>query len=280
MTQMVHTPSSSLPVVGAAVVIDDLERLHNWVLESARDLEIQDFCHAEILNGDWNILAERYKPLLDGHGGRMGIHGPFWGLDIASQDPDIRKLVTHRMNQGLDVCEALKATHMVIHSPYTTWDHNNLDNNAGAREAVVARAHQTLGEIVKRAGDLGVLLVIENIEDIDPNIRVDLARSFASEAVRVSLDTGHAHYAHGSNGAPPVDYFVKVAGKMLAHVHLQDADGYADRHWAPGEGSIRWHAVFDAIRRYSDSPRLILELNDGGKILQAADHLASLGLVR
>ena len=280
MSQIEKSKSSTLPVVGAAVMIDDLERLHNWVLESARDLEIQDFCHAEVLNGDWKILADRYKPLLDGHGGRMGIHGPFWGLDIASQDPDIRKLVTHRMKQGLDVCEALNATHMVIHSPYTTWDHNNLDSNPGARESVVARAHQTLGETVRRASDLGVVLVIENIEDIDPYLRVELARSFDSETVRVSLDTGHAHYAHGSNGAPPVDYYVKAAGKQLAHIHLQDADGYADRHWAPGEGSIHWHAVFDAIHRHCDNPRLILELKDGGKIQQGAEHLAALGLVR
>ena len=46
-------------------------------------------------------------------------------------------------------------------------------------------------------------LVVANIEDKDPMDRVTLARSFGSPAVKVSVDTGHANYAHGSTGAPP-----------------------------------------------------------------------------
>ncbi len=63
--------------------------------------------------------------------------------------------------------------------------------------------------------------------------------SFGSTAIRISIDTGHAEYARGANGAPPVDYFVKSAGELLNYIHLQDADGYADRHWVTGEGTLR-----------------------------------------
>lgn len=90
---------------------------------------------------------------------------------------------------------------MVIHSPRTAWDYNNLDYNPGGREAVVERVHATLKPAVRRAEDMGCVLVIKNIEDIDTHIRVDLARSFDSPAVRVSIDTGHANYAHGSRAA-------------------------------------------------------------------------------
>jgi sugar phosphate isomerase/epimerase len=151
---------------------------------------------------------------------------------------------------------------MVVHSPYSTWDYNNLDNNPGARDRVIENVHDTLGAAVKRAEDQGVTLVIENIEDIDPMARKALAESFGSEAVRLSIDTGHAHYAHISTGTPPVDYFVAAAGEMLHHIHLQDSEGYADRHWALGEGTIRWAAVFRAIGRLTIKPRLILELRD------------------
>ena len=99
-------------------------------------------------------------------------------------------------------------------------------------------------------------LVIENIEDIDPMARKALAESFGSKAVRLSIDTGHAPYAHISTGAPPVDYFVTAAGEMLHHIHLQDSEGYADRHWALGEGTVRWAAVFRAIGRLIIKPRL------------------------
>ena len=98
-------------------------------------------------------------------------------------------------------------------------------------------------------------------------------------AVRVSLDTGHALYAQHATGGPPVDYFVNVAGPMLAHVHLQDADGYADRHWVMGEGIVPWPAVFRALQALPEMPRLMIELNDSSRIPEAAAWLERHGLV-
>ena len=271
---------TALPLLGAAMPLDALETHRDWLIADQRDLELQDFVKADVLNGDWQPLVDRAKALLDGYEGRLGIHGPFWGLTLANPDPDLRALVTRRMEQGLDVCAALGATQMVIHSPYTTWSYNNLDNLPDARQEVVDLTHATLDPVVGRAEDLGVTLVIENIEDKDPDIRCALARSFDSPSVRVSIDTGHAHYAHGSTGAAPVDYFVHRAGNLLEHVHLQDADGHADRHWAIGRGTVNWHAVFAALAPLTSNPRLILELRDKAGILPSAAYLAELGLAR
>ena len=268
----------TLPVLGAAMALDDLEIHRDWMLDKQRDLEIQNFVEAKVLDSDWTPLVERAKKLLDGHTGRVGIHGPFWGFVINSADPDIRAVVAKRIGQSLDVSEALGATHMVIHSPYTTWSYNNLDNFPGERERIIDYTHQTIGEAVKRAEDIGLTFVIENCEDVDAHIRVGLADSFNSPAVAVSIDTGHAQCAHITHGAPPVDYFVQAAGNRLQHVHLQDVDGYADRHWGLGEGNIRWHSVFAALSRLDSNPRLIIELRDKSKILPSAAYLASLGL--
>lgn len=268
----------TLPILGAAMTLDELEIQRNWLIDKQRDLELQSFVDAEVLSGDWSPLVDRTKKLLDGHTGRVGIHGPFWGFSIASQDPGIRAVVAQRLSQALDVSEAIGATHMVIHSPYTTWSYNNLDNNPGERERIIDYTQRTIGEAVKRAEDIGLTMVVENIEDIDPHIRNTLVDSFASPAVTVSIDTGHAHYAHGSTGGPPVDYYVHAAGNRLQHVHLQDADGYADRHWSLGEGTIRWHSVFAALARLTSNPRLIIEIKDKSKIPASAAYLASLGL--
>jgi len=271
---------TDLPIVGAAMPLAAVEAHRDWLLEKPRDLELQDFFDAAVLNGDWQPLVERARALLDGHAGRLGIHGPFWGFTIASPDPDIRGVVKKRIAQGLDVCAALGATQMVIHSPYTTWGYNNLDNQGDARDKLLGHCHDTLRDAVKRAEDIGCVLVIENIEDKDPLSRVGLADSFGSPAVAVSLDTGHAHYAHGYTGAPPVDYYVKAAGDRLQHVHLQDADGYADRHWCLGEGTIRWPAVFAALSGLTSNPRLIIEIKDRTKIRRSAAFLAGLGLAQ
>jgi hypothetical protein len=162
------TPSTTLPLLGAALPLDGLRLHRDWIFERQRDLELQDFFWAEVLNGDWRSVVEAVRTELDGYRGRLGVHGPFWGFNIASQDPDIRAVVQKRMMQGLDVCEAVGATQMVIHSPYTTWDYNNLDYNPGGRQKIVERMHDALGPTVRRAEALGLVLVIENIEDRDP----------------------------------------------------------------------------------------------------------------
>jgi sugar phosphate isomerase/epimerase len=274
------TTHQTLPVLGVALPLAGVRLHHDWIFEKQRDLEIQDFCYADLLDGDWQGVVAEYKKELAGYTGRLGIHGPFWGFSIASMDSEVRAVVAKRMMQGLDVCAALGANQMVIHSPYTTWDYNNLDMTPGSRQAVVERVHATIGAAVKRAEDMGCVLVIENIEDIDTHIRVELARSFDSPSVRVSIDTGHANYAHGSTGAPPVDYYVHAAGDMLHHVHLQDSDGHADRHWNPGEGNIHWHSVFRALGRLGSDPRLILEVRDKATVREGAEHLIGLGLAQ
>ncbi|MCR8549191.1 sugar phosphate isomerase/epimerase [Salipiger sp. P9] len=270
----------SLPTLGAAMPLDTLETHRDWLIADQRDLELQDFITAEVLKGDWAPLVDRALALLDGYEGRLGIHGPFWGLSLANPDPDLRAVVTQRMDQGLAVCAALGATQMVIHSPYSTWMYNNLDNMPNARQDVVDLVHATLDPVIARAEDTGVTMVLENIEDKDADIRCDLARSFDSPAVKVSIDTGHAHYAHGTTGAHPVDFFVHRAGDLLEHIHLQDADGHADRHWAIGKGTVNWHAVFAALARLNSKPRLIMELRDKSGILPSAAYLEELGLAR
>lgn len=269
-----------IPVVGAALPTSALPTYRDWLLEKQRDLELQSMHSATVLNGDWQSEVSEAKKHLDGYSGRLGIHGPFWGFSIQSPDPDVQAIVTKRMMQGLDVCEALNASQMVIHSPVTTWDYNNFGNQQGALQRVIETVHSCLKDVVKRAENQGVELVMENIEDIDPNDRLLIVSSFDSDAIQLSLDTGHAHYAHVSNGAPPVDYFVSAAGNALRHVHLQDADGYADRHWALGEGTVNWFAVFRAIGRLESKPRLVFELRDPSGIPSSIAHLESAGLAQ
>jgi sugar phosphate isomerase/epimerase len=270
--------------IGAALMVADLPHYRDWLIDRQRDLEIQDFFATELLLGDWQSRVDQAKALLDGFEGRLGIHGPFIGVPIDNDDPEIAPIITKRFLTGLEICAALGATQMVVHSPYTTWDYNNFDNNPrvgntpSAREQKIEQVHTVMRPVVDHAAAQGVTLVIENIEDIAPGDRLELAQSFGSDAVKLSIDTGHAHYAHGSTGAPPVDYFISQAGAMLDHVHLQDADGYADRHWAPGQGTINWHQVFRVLAALPVKPHLVLELRHAADIRAAMAYLEGEGL--
>lgn len=272
--------SADLPLLGAALSRKTLPLHLDWLIAEQRDLELQDFIEAAVLDGDWRSVVADLKAMLTGYRGRLGIHGPFWGFRISTEDPLVRAVVQKRFLQGLDICEAVGATQMVIHSPFTTWDYNNLPANPGAEQALIGRVQALLEPVVARAEAMGCELVIENIEDKDAFARVRLAESFGSDAVRVSLDTGHAHYAHVSTGAPPVDLYVSAAGPMLHHIHIQDMDGYADRHWLPGEGTLNWPAIFRAVGKLAQKPRLIIEVKDQINLMKGVDHLTRLGIAR
>lgn len=261
-------------VIGAALTVPHLPRYVDWLREGDRDLELQDLCEPGALTGDWSGLVAEARRLLDGWGGRLGIHGPFAGFSLATEDPEVREIVQRRLDRALDACAALGADQMVIHSPVTTWAHFNRGNRPGAETAMLETFHGVLRPALHRARDMGVVLVLENVEDIDPRARVEMVAAIGSPSLRVSLDTGHAHYAHVTTGGPPVDYFVAAAGDLLEHVHLQDADGRADRHWPPGRGSVPWHAVFAALGRLGSRPRLLLEMSDPAFVTEGAGWLA------
>jgi sugar phosphate isomerase/epimerase len=274
--------NDTLPLIGAAMPSTHLDQHLDWIISDQRDLEIQDFAlHTTLENPGVMDHVRELKQKLDGYSGRMGIHAPFWSLTLAAFDPKIRMVVQDRFKQSLDIAAELGATHMVIHSPlaFLGAPHTLTNPSMGSDASLFDLVHETIGDTVSHAESVGCTLVIENIYDKLPRMLTELVQSFESDYVRQSLDAGHA-YINYVQGAPPPDYYVKTAGDLLEHVHVQDTDGYTDRHWAIGQGKIDWHGLFDEISKLNSQPRLILELRDTNDIQSSAQYLADLGLVR
>ncbi|BDP43737.1 hypothetical protein DAETH_37060 (plasmid) [Deinococcus aetherius] len=198
---------------------------------------------------------------------------------MMAHDPAVRAVVAGRLHRGLEFGAEIGATHMVVHSPFDFFGHplvahtkvTGLDEQLGL-------VHDTLGEVVAYAASVGCTLVFENIRDLNPAPLLALVRSFDSEFVRVSIDVGHAALMQPKGGPSP-DHWIREAGELLGHLHLQDNDGLLDRHWAPGQGDINWRAVFRALREVGGSPRLILEVKPE-EIGESASWLAAQGIAR
>ncbi len=270
---------ADLPIIGAQLSVLDLDRHRDWLFEKNRDVELPEFCLTDILDAPGPFI-DAAKAKLAGWQGRLGIHGPFMGFELDVKDPEIRAVVQRRVDQALDVCAGLNARQMVLHSPYDLWDHSNLDNARTDRGRRVSAILDTLKPGLARAEYLGVEMVLENIKDVDPLVRLEVVKSADSPALKASVDTGHAHWAHVTGGAPPADRFISAAGDLLAHVHLQDSDGYADRHWPLGRGNILWEGVFAALGRCRSNPHLIVEINDFDRVQESVAHLETLGLAQ
>jgi len=233
-----------------------------------------------ILDADWRPLAHQIKGNLDGYTGRMGVHGPFYGIKINAFDTKIQDMIRGRMMQALEFIEAVEATHMVIHSPFDFFGNHFI--NFGKEDRLkleIEAVHSTLKGVVSAAADLGCTIVIENIHDKNPDKLLALVQSFESDFVKLSLDIGHAMLMHRYGGPSP-DQWVAAAGDWLGHVHIQDTDGLADRHWAPGKGGINFYAFFEALKQLNHAPRLILELDKSDWILDGFSYLETQGFVQ
>lgn len=272
--------NSTLPVVGAAMPSEHLAKYVDWLKESQRDLEIQDPAKPNTLDTDWRTTVKTIRSMLDGYTGRLGVHGPFFGFPLFAPDRKVREALASRLDEALDYCAELGATHMVLHSPIENLGTPFDTFASGGWVDPLATIHALLDPAVERAASIGCTLVIETIFDTDPALWMRLVQSFDSPYLRASVDVGHVFVSHKLLGAPPPDYWLRHAGALLGHVHLQDNDGYADRHWRLGTGSIHLHATFDAIRRSGAQPRLILEMWNHTDILPSAAWLAAQGLAR
>ena len=264
--------------IGACLKTPEIKDPRDWLFDAARDIELQDFMTHAALTSDFDARIGAAKTALDGHTGRLGIHGPFEGLDIDNKDAELRSIITSRFLKALEAADRIGARQMVLHSPYTAWYQNNIFSFSGYAESKLVRIHQILDPVVRAAEDMGITLVIENIQDVRPETRREMVDSFGSQAIALSIDTGHAQLARRMSGAPPVADFITDAGAQLAHVHLQDVDGHADRHWAPGEGEIEWTAVFRALATIESAPNLVLELRNKADIPKGFKSLSDLGM--
>ena len=264
--------------IGAALMLDQIAQHRDWLFGAARDIELQDFVAYDGYRNGWRDAAARVAPVLDGFTGRLGIHGPVRGLEIDNVDPELQERITARLINAVEICAAIGARQIVIHSPFTpaTKHHRHM---WGGNAAIIETVQTVLVPVLRLAETHGVTLVVENIRDPDPIDRREMIETIGSKALALSIDTGHAYLAQNWAGAPPVDFFIRDAGNLLQHVHLQDLDGYADRHWPSGQGGLDWPPIFAALAACESAPHLVLELEHHGDVPAGYTHLQSLALV-
>lgn len=255
------------PLVGVALSLKTLRIHREMVAGTERPVEIWGVAEADGPSTGWTAPLTAARDLLTEHRGPLGLHGPnlpiSGGGSISGLDPGLRAHCLPRFRRWLAFAGELGASQLVVHSNFVPfgWDGRRIGRFA-------AQAADLLGELVPDAERAGCSIVVENSADPEPAPVAALVARLESPWVRASLDTGHA-----ATQGPPVDRWVSDLGEVLAHVHLHDTDGYADRHWAIGRGVVSWAAFFGAIAELADHgqrPRLLVETMPGGDDVPAS----------
>lgn len=67
-------------------------------------------------------------------------------------------------------------------------------------------------------------------------------------------------YAHASLSVTDGAIWLRAMGPYVRHVHLNDNDLYADRHWAVGEGSIDYPRFAALAQQHIPGVPMLMEV--------------------
>ena len=141
-----------------------------------------------------------------------------------------------------------------------------LDRNTW--EQVKARRTESFLELSDYAGERGVRMAVENMNDrvgagLGARRRfgaelwelLELLEAVDSPVMGICLDTSHAHVQ--GQDQPRL---IRELGELLIALHISDNDGTGDRHWIPLRGSIDWPPIIVALKEISFGGDFNLEI--------------------
>lgn len=149
-----------------------------------------------------------------------------------------RHLIFHPLRQ-LDRVDSLSMRQR-IHDYNVRWFHDLLP--WAERFDIIINLENTFdSHHVQQPGDLPYPYTL--VEDM-----LALQRDIGSSRVMICLDTGHAHIE-----SQDIPQMIRTLRSELATLHLNDNYGrigpiYEDLHLYPGDGTLEWGAIFEALQ--------------------------------
>ncbi|HEY8418022.1 MAG TPA: sugar phosphate isomerase/epimerase family protein [Limnochordales bacterium] len=190
----------------------------------------------------------------------FSLHAPFRGLNLAAPREEERRTAVATIGRALEVAAALDCRHVVVH-PSDGTIYSDPDQRAAAWRRTVA----SLAELGRRAGELGVTVMIENLGDTHGTLiggRVaDLTALIAevgSPHIGICLDVSHAMISTGG-----WEDELLAALPHLRSVHASDGDGSADAHLPLGDGKVAWDRMFQLLADHRYGGGFVLEVLGG-----------------
>jgi sugar phosphate isomerase/epimerase len=189
----------------------------------------------------------------------FSLHAPMWpdyemgragapAVNVIHPEKSRRIDAMDEIKRALETAEHLAFKNMVVHlgERYDTWSQRTMEFAEAALEHLGAFARP-----------LGVRVVVENLlsEPTTPEHLITILDLGHLDSIGVCLDLGHAHITVG------VPEAMTVLGNRISTMHVHDNRGTKDEHLWPGDGTIDWPAVRDAMHGLKSAPAAVLEIS-------------------
>lgn len=224
-----------------------------------RHLKEFDVGFVEVVDEGQHALNRKRVNSLNKLGRSLGleftVHAPFADINIASPNPELRRVMLKRLEKSLNCARQLRCREWVFHSGW----------KSGLSEFYPSLDWQLNLRSVRRlmtiANKLGVDISIENTPE-PLHFLVKRMEDFAlfyseldcyDDDLGMTLDIAHA------NTNQQIFGFIDKFADRIVHVHISDNDGKYDSHRGIGRGKIDWEAVARALRKVDFKGIVVLE---------------------
>ena len=178
------------------------------------------------------------------------LHGVFFDICVDSGDPLIYKASDFRVRQSMDIARDMGLKAVIFHTNYIvnfrlkyyldTWLERNEEYWRG---------------ILKDYPEQKIYM--ENMFDDSPNMILELARRMADEErFAICLDIAHGLIS----GAPLEQWFTALKDQRVAHLHINDNDGFSDLHQPVGTGKMPWSHFSEWCNGLQQKPSVLIEV--------------------
>lgn len=181
---------------------------------------------------------------------RDTMHGAFLDILFASRDSVIRERSRALVEQSFEIAERLGVRGIVFHTGILA----GLIKSEAYIESWLREASGFWRQMSERYSSMDIFM--ENTFEDSPEVLIRLKESLSDcTNFKLCLDYGHACLT-----STQIESWVEQMAAYTGHMHMNDNDLVADRHWVPGEGSIDWKKCSLLLDKYGIESPVLLEL--------------------
>ena len=173
---------------------------------------------------------------------------PFEHNNLASLDAAVRKETVGMHAEYLRRLSEAGIRYAVVHP-------SGEPNDPADRADMLKACAESLNALAEQAKKQSVTLCVENLP------RTCIGRDseemcFLTDShpdLRVCFDVNHLLTESHAD-------FIRAVGGKIVSLHLSDYDFADEKHWLPGEGSIRWNELIELLRQTGYAGPLLYEV--------------------
>lgn len=191
------------------------------------------------------------KSNLEGFNDRITLHAMFSDVNVAGQDCLLKQIAQQRCYESFQVGCALNTDTILFHTG------NKGTKHYGSIESFKKNFVAFWKDFIKEFENAGVMAVIENVFETEPQFCLDLFEKINSPNLKLALDAGHVNlYAHDTK---VVDW-IKAYGENLYHLHIHNNFRENDDHSNLENGTLDYNEILTTIKDSGIKPSFVLEM--------------------